>query len=202
MKPRFIIEQKITPFANQYRVFAANVDGSKASLAAYAHQKRMSIKEKVLFFSDEQKTQAVFSFRAEKIMDVHGRYFVEDENGKMVGMFKKEFAKSLIISTWTVMDAQGMPRYQISESSQTLAVLRRFGGQVPLVGMFVDFAMLFFKYHFKFVDLATNQEVGAHQKLTLFYDHYLMKLDDQAVASVDWRVWAAMGVGLDALQSR
>ncbi len=202
MKPRFIIEQKITPFANQYRVFSATADGSKSGLAAYAHQKRMSIKEKVLFFSDEQKTQAIFSFRAEKIMDIHGRYFVEDQNGQMIGMFKKEFGKSLIISTWTILDAQGNPRYQISESNQALAILRRFGGQIPLVGMFVDLVMVFFKYHFKIVDLTTNQELGAHQKLTLFYDHYLMKLDDQAVASIDWRVWAAMGVGLDALQSR
>ena len=123
MKPRFIIEQKITPFANQYRVFAANVDGSKASLAAYAHQKRMSIKEKVLFFSDEQKTQAVFSFRAEKIMDVHGRYFVEDENGKMVGMFKKEFnPKIKWFETFNVLVDLGYKGFDKDYKTGTLSI--------------------------------------------------------------------------------
>jgi hypothetical protein len=70
MKPRIVVEQKITAFTNQYRVFGANPDGTKASLIAFAQQKRLAFKEKVSFYSDETKQNLVFTFRAEKFLTV------------------------------------------------------------------------------------------------------------------------------------
>jgi hypothetical protein len=62
--------------------------------------------------------------------------------------------------------------------------------------------VLFFKYHFVFIDVQTGSEVGMYRKTTLFRDHYELLLTDEAWQSVDWRVFASMGVALDALQSR
>src|SRR5687767_12377283 len=126
MHPKLIVEQKITAFTNKYSVFAADDAGTKGTLLAFAQQKRLAFKEKVTFYSDEDKTQAVFSFRAEKVLDVHGRYLIEDPNGKVIGMFKKEFAQSLLNSTWSILDADDKPRLRISESNQALALFRRF----------------------------------------------------------------------------
>jgi uncharacterized protein YxjI len=202
MKPRLFIEQKITAFVNKYKVFGADDAGNQAGLISLAQQKRLAFKEKVTFYTDEQKTAASFSFRAEKVLDVHGRYFVEDPNGQLLGMFKKEFLNSLVNSTWKVMDANGTELFTVKESNEVLAVLRRFGGWIPIVGDIMEIVILFFKYHFVFIDSATGQEVGKYQKTTLFRDHYTLFLTDEAYAKVDWRVLSAMGVGLDALQSR
>jgi uncharacterized protein YxjI len=202
MKPRLFIEQKITAFVNKYKVFGADDAGNHAGLISLAQQKRLAFKEKVTFYIDEQKTAASFSFRAEKVLDVHGRYFVEDPNGQLLGMFKKEFLNSLVNSTWKVMDASGTELFTVRESNEVLAVLRRFGGWIPIVGDIMEIVILFFKYHFVFIDSATGQEVGKYQKTTLFRDHYTLFLTDEAYEKVDWRVLSAMGVGLDALQSR
>jgi len=202
MKPRLFIEQKITAFVNKYKVFAADETGSQSGLAALAQQKRLAFKEKVTFFTDEQKTTTAFTFRAEKVLDVHGSYFVEDANGQVVGMFKKEFLNSLINSTWKVMDADGTELFMVKESNQALAALRRFGGWIPIVGEIIDIVTLFLKYHFVFIDMTTSQEVGSYQKTTLFRDHYTLSMTDEAYAKADWRTLAAMGVALDALQSR
>ena len=70
---------------NQYKVFGADEAGTQTSLAAFAQQKRLAFKEKVTFYADEQKTVTAFTFRAEKVLDVHGRYIVEDENGAVIG---------------------------------------------------------------------------------------------------------------------
>lgn len=202
MKPRLVIEQKLTPFVNKYKVLTPAAEGKQAELVALAQQKRLAFKEKVMFYTDEKRDRLSYTFRAEKVMDVHGRYFVEDPNGKPLGMFKKEFAASLINSTWTMMDTGGQQVLQVKESNQVLAIFRRFGGEIPILGAFVEIAVMLLKYHFVFVDMTTGQTVGQYRKTTLWRDHYELSLDDAAWSKLDWRVYASMGVALDALQSR
>lgn len=202
MKPRLIVEQKITAFVNKYKILDTNESGKAGELKALAQQKRLAFKEKVTFYADEQKTREAFTFRAEKVMDVHGRYFVEDMQGNLLGMFRKEFKKSLLVSSWVLMDAGGNELFRVKESNEAIAVLRRFIGFVPLVGDLLDIVMSFFRYHFSFIDIASGQEVGQYAKTTLFRDHYRLNTTDDAWVKLDWRVYAAMGVALDALQSR
>lgn len=202
MQPRLIVEQKITIFVNKYSVYAATADGSKGQLAAYVQQKRLAFKEKVNFYSDESKAKLLFTFRAEKVFDVHGRYFVEDAEGNLIGSFQKQFAKSLISSTWDILDTNGKPKINVTESSHVIALLRRISGLIPYVGGLVEIIVLLFRYHFKFIDSTSGAEVGRYQKTTLVRDHYLLSMTDDAYKATDWRVLAAMAVALDALQSR
>lgn len=202
MKPRLYIEQKITAFVNKYKVFGADESGRQSSLVALAQQKRLAFKEKVTFYTDEQKTAVAYSFRAEKVLDVHGRYFVEDANGECIGMFKKEFKQSLLNSTWKVMDKDGNELFTVAESSTALALFRRFSGWVPVVGDLIELVTMFLKYHFVFTRPGSDEVVGRYQKTTLLRDRYTLSMTDEAYVSTDWRVLAAMGVALDALQSR
>lgn len=202
MKPRLMIQQKLTAFVNKYNIFDASEAGGAGQLLGLAQQKRFAFKEKVLFYTDEKRDRLAFTFRAEKVMDVHGRYFVEDANGVLLGMFKKEFVSSLVSSTWKILGKDGTEKYIVKESNLGLALLRRFGGELPFVGGLIELIVLFFKYHFVFIDIQTNEVVGTYTKTTLFRDHYLLEATDEMWNSLDWRVLAAMGVGLDALQSR
>lgn len=202
MKPRLFVQQKITAFVNKYKVFGADEAGGEAGLVAMAQQKRIAFKEKVTFYSDEQQSQPIFTFRAEKVMDIHGRYFVEDTAGQVVGMFRKLFGESLTVSTWRLMDADGNEMFEVKESNVTLAVLRRYGGWIPIAGDIIELVTLFLKYHFVIVDISSQQVVGKYEKTTLLRDHYTLSLTDDAHARLDWRIYAAMGVALDALQSR
>ncbi len=202
MKPRLVVRQKITAFVNKYTLLQANEDGTVGALVGLAQQKRLAMKEKVMFYTDEKRDRLAFTFRAEKVLDVHGRYFVEDANGNSIGAFKKEFVQSLVSSTWKIFDATGNELAVVKESNQWLAVLRRFGGELPVIGMFVELAMMFLKYHFVFIEPASGRVMATYKKTTLFRDHYLLQADDEFWGRVDWRVLAAMSVALDALQSR
>jgi uncharacterized protein YxjI len=201
MQPKLYIDQKITAFVNKYVIYEANGE-ERGTITGLAQQKRLAFKEKVNFYTSEAKDELSFSFRAEKVFDVHGRYFVEDQNGQLLGMFRKNFKKSLINSTWHVMDKDGTEVFVIRESSTILGVLRRTVGFIPYVGDLLSLIIILFKYHFIFTDATTGEAVGRYQKMTLFRDHYQLSMTDEAFARVDERVLAAMGVGLDALQSR
>ena len=201
MKPRLIVEQKITALVNRYEIYHAAEDGTKADMIAFAQQKRLAFKEKVNFYSDKSKKTLVFSFRAEKVMDIHGNFLVEDTENTVIGTFKKEFKKSLLNSTWNILDNNDDVLLTVSESNQVLAILRRFIGWVPLVGELLEIATNFIKYHFSFKNPA-GVEVGTYRKTTLIRDHYVLSIDDETYGSQDWRVLASMAVALDALQSR
>lgn len=202
MQPKLIIQQKLTTFVNRYEVFTALPDGEKGELVAFAQQKRMNIREKIIFYTDESKQAIAFTLRAEKVLDVHGRYFVEDANGVLLGALKKQFKQSLLVSSWQILDPTDTPLFTVAESNKTLAILRRTIGFIPLIGELIDVILqIFLKYHFSFTD-TSGKEVGIYRKTTTFRDHYALEMTDEAFAAHDWRVLAAMGVGLDAFQSR
>ncbi|MBW3568604.1 hypothetical protein KY385_00540 [Candidatus Parcubacteria bacterium] len=201
MPPKLIVEQKITAFANQYRIYETDPDGEKIGLLAFAQQKRLAFKEKVIFYSDETKSREVFSFRAEKIMDVHGRFLVEDTNGNLLGAFKKDFKKSLLSSTWHLIK-NDKPTITINESNQIIAVFRRVAGLIPIVGDVAEIIAALFKYHFVFTDASGGEKIGKYQKITLLRDHYKLFMEDESYKKQDWRVLASLAVALDALQSR
>ncbi|MGB4762820.1 MAG: hypothetical protein WBP12_05710 [Candidatus Saccharimonas sp.] len=200
MKPRLYIDQKITPFINRYLIYTPDTQGEKGQQIGFVEQERFKFKEKVHFYSDDTKQQELFSFRAEKVLDIHGKYLVEDTSGTLLGYFQKDFKTSLIKSTWALYSADGTLHFTVTESNLALAILRRYIGFLPIVGDILEIVTILFKYHFIF--LANEQEVGKYEKTTLFRDHYRLSMTDESYAKLDQRVLTAMSVALDALQSR
>lgn len=202
MKPRLIIEQKLTALTNKYSVYEATAEGKKGDLVAFAQQKKLAFKEKVEFFTDTQKTELRFVLQAEKALDIHGKFFVLDAQGNQLGQFRKEFTQSLVASTWSVLDDTDKPVLQISESSVALAVTRRYIGFIPIIGEFVELGTSLIRYHFNLTNPATKAQVGSYRKITRFYDRYALSVDDATWNANKPEVFAAVAVALDALQGR
>jgi uncharacterized protein YxjI len=191
--PLFFIRQRITVMVNRYEVRAANPDGSEGQLLALAEQKRMKLKEEVVFYADESKTRRVFSFKARQVLDVGAQHDVFDESGAPLGMFSKEFGASLLRSTWKLsapgIDAVGQER------KLSIALLRRFWNLIPYIGdIWVPFV-----FHFDFADTKTGAPVLTSERAMAIRDRYTVTVPDPRL---DFRVAASMAVALDALQSR
>ena len=191
--PTFLVKQHITMMVNRYEIRSANPDGTEGPLLALAQQKRMSFKEEVTFYADESKSTRLFSFKARQGLDVSAEHDVFDADGTIIGYFKKEFAASLIRSTWQMsydgVQARGQERRPL------IAVLRRVWDFIPVVGeVWVPFV-----FHFDFIDLATNQPVMISERKKSIRDRYVVTVPDPRL---DFKVAASMAVALDALQSR
>ncbi|MGH8872293.1 MAG: hypothetical protein ACRDWS_09980 [Acidimicrobiia bacterium] len=189
----FFVKQHITMMVNRYEVLSANPDGTEGPLLAFAQQKRMSFKEEVSFYTDATKTTRLFSFKARHGLDVRAEHDVFDADGNIIGWFKKEFAASLIRSTW-LMSYDGV-QTRGQERRPAIAILRRVWDLIPYVGeIWVPFV-----FHFDFIDLATGQPVMISERQKTVRDRYVVAVPDPRL---DFRLAASMAVALDALQSR
>lgn len=189
----YVVKQRITPVANVYSVLAGH-DGERG-LVAYVRQKRLKLREEIVFYADEGQRQPLFRVKARRVLDLGARYDVLDERGAPIGVFGKAFAASLARSTWIVYDqSEARELLRIQERSPAIAVLRRVWDFVPFVGD-LPFPL---KYHFDIA--AGGRIVAAYDKITTFRDHYRLTLTEPP--PVDIRVLLAAAVALDALQSR
>jgi uncharacterized protein YxjI len=182
--PTFFVRQRFSMMTNRYELYAAHPDGSFGQLYGLAEQKKFAFKEQVTFFSDDTKTRPVFGFKARKAIDLNAGYDVTDEAGQQIGFFRKDFGASLLRSTFHV---EG-PGYAGTgqERSQGVALIRRFL-DIP-----------FLPIHFDFVG-SDGAPLLAIERQASVRDMYTVQVPDQRV---DFRVAAAVAVGLDALMSR
>ena len=182
--PHFVVKQKLTLMINRYEVSESDEAGNPTRLMALAEQKRMAFKEQVTFYSDAGKSRPVFGFKARKKLDLNAGYDITDEGGAPIAFFRKDFGASLLRSTF---HSEG-PGYAGTgrERNQVVGLLRRFTD--------VDFIPI----HFDFVDAAGNALFSVERKMSIG-DRYRVTVPDPRV---DFRVAAAVAVGLDALMSR
>ena len=180
----FFVSQRLTMMVNRYEISAVNPDGSPGQLMALAEQKRMAFKEQVTFFSDAGKSRPVFGFKARRKLDLNAGYDITDESGAQIGFFRKDFGASLLRSTFHI---EG-PGYTGTgrERNQLVGLLRRFTE--------LDFIPI----HFDFLDSEGNALFSVERKMSIG-DRYRVTVPDERV---DFRVAAAVAVGLDALMSR
>ncbi|MGZ8745383.1 MAG: hypothetical protein ACXWXO_20910 [Nocardioides sp.] len=182
--PTFFVKQKFAMMTNRYEIYAANPDGTFGKLMGLAEQKKLAFKEQVTFYSDETKSRPVFAFKARRVMDLNSGYDITDESGQQIGFFKKDFRASFLRSTFHV-EGPGYTGVG-QERSQAVAIIRRFT-EIP-----------FLPIHFDFVS-AEGQPLLAVERQGSVRDKYTVHVPDQRV---DFRVAAALAVGLDALMSR
>jgi uncharacterized protein YxjI len=189
---RLLIRQRIRLMVNQYEVHTENADGSEGPLLAFAQQKRLAFKEQVTIYADAEKTKPLLAFKARKRIDLASAYDITDASGQPIGVFRKNFKKSLVKSTWH-LEQPGLGETTGSERSTFVAVLRRLWNFIP----YVENLPFAWPYHFDFT--AGDQVVFTVDKKFGFRDRYVVEINDPRL---DRRLVIAQAVALDALQSR
>lgn len=185
---RFVIDQLIRPMANLYRISA---DGAPV---AFVRQKKLAIKEDIRFYADESQTDELFRIKARSLMEFSSRYDVTTPTGERVGVLGKVFGKSLFRSTWSIMDANEQQLGIAQERSVAIAILRRVIDVVP----YGDFVPI--PFHFT-ID-ANGTHLGDLNRRIGYRDTYDLDLSGDSAQTIDRRLAIALGIALDALQSR
>jgi uncharacterized protein YxjI len=191
---RFLLTQKLTMMVNRYVVSAPDAGGANGDgpVVAFAEQKRMALREQVTVYTDESKSQPLFGFTARQMLDYGATYDVTAPDGSPIGLFRNQFTKSLLRSSWQ-LEQPGVTTATGQERNQAIAILRRVWGFLPFVG---DIPVPFI-YHFDFT--SDGAQTMTVQKRWGIRDRYDVHVTQPAL---DRRLVIAMAIALDALQSR
>ncbi len=190
---RFVIDQLIRPMANLYRISAG------PSPVAFVRQKKLAIKEDIRFYADETQTEELFRIKARSLMEFGGRYDVTTPAGERVGVLEKVFGKSLLRSTWRILDANEQELAIAKERSQFWAIVRRVIDAVP----YGDFVPIVFHFTIDAPDEnGAEKHLGDLTRRIGLRDTYDLDLAGDAGRTIDRRLGIALGIALDALQSR
>lgn len=185
---RFTIDQLIRPMVNLYRISAGPMP------VAFVRQKRMAIKEDIRFFADENEARELWRIKARSLMEFGGRYDVTSAEGERIGVLGKVFGKSLLRSTWSIMDADEQELAVAKERSLPVAILRRAIDAVP----YGDFVPI--PFHFTIDDGDTH--IGDLNRRFGVRDTYDLDVSGDTGRKIDRRLAVSLGIALDALQSR
>jgi uncharacterized protein YxjI len=189
---RFHVDQKITPFQNQYRIMT-DASGEPGALIAYAKQKRMAFKESFTLYGDESGSRPVLTIQADRRIDVRSVMTVRDPSGAVVGQLRKRGAASLFRSTWE-LEQPGHPVVVVRERSMAVALLRRLWDLIP----YANAIPVPWVFHFDGTD-AAGATVLTHTRRWGIRDRYVLEVQDP---TLDARLAIALAVCLDAMQKR
>jgi uncharacterized protein YxjI len=179
---RYTIEQLIRPIANLYKV------STNGHPVAFVRQKKLAIKEDLRFFADEGQTRELFRIKARSVFEVRNTYDITDAMDGRIGALQKDFVTSLARSTWNVLDPEANVVARVTEQNAIVAIVRRV----------VDLPIPF---HFDIFG-TDGSRLGELRRGFSMRDRYELDLSGDPERSIDRRVAVALGVALDALQSR
>lgn len=176
------LRQRFTPLQNRYDLVGFR-DSTEQTLG-YAEQKRMALKEKITFFTDDAKTTVAFRVGARSIVELGATYDIEAADGTSLATMKKSFGSSLLRSTYEVVTADGR-QLVCQERRMWKALFRRFV-DIPL-----------FAIQFDVID--RGRVLATIERQMKLRDVYRVQVEDDAF---DWRVAAAISVAVDAFMNR
>ncbi|HKF00547.1 MAG TPA: hypothetical protein VKG45_16650 [Actinomycetes bacterium] len=194
---RLFVQQLFRPLLNVYTISTVGPDGrSPARELCHVRQKRMRIRERVDFYADEADRVPVLHIQARTVFEVGGRYDVRLPDGRPIGMLQKQFARSLVRSSWQVLDLDGRELASVQEQSMFVALLRRLWDFIPFVESFPNLI----PFHFDI--LAGGRRIGEYRRAVGLRDRYLLILDGDPQRHLDRLLAMALTIALDALQDR
>ena len=126
---------KITTLASDF-----NITDRNGNYVAYVRQKMFKLKEDVIVFNDESKTQELFNIKANQWIDFNASYMMTDlVNGKKFGRLARKGVRSIWKSRYDIIDENDQPKYQINEDNGWVKVFDSFIGEIPIIGLFTGY---------------------------------------------------------------
>lgn len=194
---RFLVQQVFRPIANEYRIsIPAPGQSEEGTPLLYVKQKKLAIKEDIRFRLSPDGDPYLFMIKAKTVFEFRGRHEVLDDQGTVIGLLEKDFARSLLRSHWHVRDPNGTELFEGYEANLPIALIRRYAGALT------DWLSALTWLPFNFVLERDGARVGSYRRvLGKLRDRYVLELEGD-LEGADRRLVLAFAVALDALQDR
>jgi hypothetical protein len=181
------LRQRVTVLQNRYDI--TGVDGGSETPLAYAEQKRITLREKITFYTDPSKRAIAFTLGARNILELVGTYDVADPTGQVLATLRKDPLASLARSTFHLETPLGALTGR--ERTWWRPIARRVFSSLG------DLPWLL-PMQFDFTD-EQGRVVLAIDRQVRLRDRYRIVVEDD---SLDWRIAAACAVAVDTFMDR
>ncbi len=101
----------------------------------YVRQKIFKLKEVINVFADVERSQELFTIKADRIIDFSARYNFSDPTGKVIGAVKRRGMKSLWKAHFDIFDGENIA-FTIEEENPWVKVIDSLVADLPF-GSFV-----------------------------------------------------------------
>jgi len=154
------LQFKISTFSNDFT--ATDFSGK---VIAYVKQKMFKLKEDIIIYSDESKTQQMYRIKADKWLDFSAAYAFFDQDGKEFGKIARKGWRSIWKAQYTILDETQNLQYHISEENAWVKVGDSILGQVPILGALTGY---FFNPSYLVTDTKKNTIVRLKKQSSFF----------------------------------
>lgn len=123
---------KITTLSSDF-----NITDNNGNYVAYVRQKMFKLKEDVIVYSDETKSQDLFQIKADRWLDFNASYSLTDlVHSKSFGRVARKGMRSFWKATYDVLDENDVAKFVITEDNPWVKVWDNMVGEIPIIGMF------------------------------------------------------------------
>lgn len=162
---------KIGTLANDF--VASDATGATV---AYVRQKMFKLKEDILIYSNESKSDTLFRIRADRWLDFSAAYSFTDRDGKEMGKIVRKGWRSIWKTSYELVDQNQNIQYHVNEENAWVKVWDSLLGEVPLLGMFTGY---FFNPAYLVTDLQGTVVAKIKKQASFFGRHFeVSKLQD------------------------
>jgi uncharacterized protein YxjI len=113
-------------------------DNSERTLA-YVRQKMFKLKEAIMVYSEESKTNLLYQIKADRIIDFNASYEFTDTNDSVLGSIGRKGMRSLWKAHYEIFYPSKNPEYHIQEENPWSKVGDILFSEIPLLGMFTGY---------------------------------------------------------------
>ena len=139
-------EFKIATFASDF----VATDASGRTIA-FVRQKMFKLKEAIMIYTDESKTDLLYQINADRVIDFNASYAFSDAQNKHLGSVGRKGMKSLWKANYEIFDHNNTLEFNIREENPWTKVFDALLSEVPVLGLFTGYM-----FHPKY--LVTNTE--------------------------------------------
>ena len=126
---------KITTLSSDF-----NITDRSGNYVAYVRQKMFKLKEDVIVFNNESKTEELFRIKADRWLDFNSSYSMTDlVNNKKFGRLARKGMRSFWKATYEVVDENDVVKFEITEDNAWTKFFDGFIGELPIIGMFTGY---------------------------------------------------------------
>ncbi|AZI31946.1 LURP-one-related/scramblase family protein [Kaistella carnis] len=126
---------KITTLSSDF-----NITDKNGNYVAYVRQKMFKLKEDVIVFNDESKSEELFRIKADRWLDFNASYAINDlVNEKSYGRLARKGMRSFWKSHYEILDEKDELKFLISEDNAWVKIFDGMVSEIPIVGMFTGY---------------------------------------------------------------